>query len=147
MKKILLSVTCCLLFASSLIAQSPLKAIYYAISFPNAAHHEAEILMTIPQAPSGTLKLRMSRSSAGRYATHEFGKNIYNVKATNVDGTPLELRQVEGDLYEVPYHDDVVKISYTLFGNWTDGTYTGIDLSHAHLNMPATFLWLCQYEQ
>ena len=84
----------------------------------------------------------MSRSSAGRYATHEFGKNIYNVKATDVDGKELPLTQIEGDVYEVGDHPVTVKISYTLFGNWTDGTYTSIDPSHAHLNMPATFMWV-----
>ncbi|GGB29081.1 hypothetical protein GCM10011500_51770 [Mucilaginibacter rubeus] len=122
--------------------QEPQKAIYYSISFPNAAHHEAEISMTIPQAPSGAFRVRMSRSSAGRYATHEFGKNIYNVKATDVEGKELPLTQIEGDVYEVGEHPAAVKVSYTLFGNWTDGTYASIDPSHAHLNMPATFMWV-----
>jgi predicted metalloprotease with PDZ domain len=118
------------------------NAIYYAVSFPNAAHHEAEISMTIPDVPAGPLKVRMSRSSPGRYATHEFGKNIYNVKATDVSGNALTVKQVEGDVYEVTQHEAVVKISYTLFGNHTDGTYVGIDASHAHLNMPAAFIWV-----
>jgi predicted metalloprotease with PDZ domain len=132
------------LFASASFAQQDekQKAIFYSVSFPNAAHHEAEIIITIPQAPSGPIHLRMSRSSAGRYATHEFGKNIYNVKAFNVDGSSLSLKQIEGDRYELPEHEQTVKVSYTLFGNWTDGTYAGIDESHAHLNMPAAFMWV-----
>jgi predicted metalloprotease with PDZ domain len=126
-------------------AQNPNKfrnSIYYAISFPNATHHEAEVIMTIPDAPTGAFKVRASRSSPGRYATHEFGKNIYNVKATDVDGKPLTVKQLEGDVYEVGDHPDIVKVTYTLFGNHTDGTYVGIDASHAHLNMPATFMWV-----
>jgi predicted metalloprotease with PDZ domain len=143
MKKTVLNTLAALFIAASVSAQAPLKPIYYAVSFPNAAHHEAEILITVPKAPGGVLSFRMSRSSAGRYATHEFGKNIYNVKAFNVDGTPLTITQTEGDVYEVaPEHGDVVKLSYTLFANWTDGTYASIDPSHAHLNMPATFLYL-----
>jgi len=117
------------------------RSIYYAISFPNAAHHEAEIVMTVPQSPSTPLRFRMSRSSAGRYATQEFGKNISNVKATDVDGNPLDLKQIEGDLYELDVHPETVKISYTLYADWTDGTYASIDESHAHLNMPAVFMW------
>jgi predicted metalloprotease with PDZ domain len=138
------SLAAALLFTASSFAQQDdkQKPIFYSISFPNAEHHEAEILVTIPQAPSGKLRLRMSRSSAGRYATHEFGKNIYNIKAFNVDGSSLTINQIEGDLYEIPEHTETVKVSYTLFGNWTDGTYTGIDPSHAHLNMPATFMWV-----
>jgi predicted metalloprotease with PDZ domain len=141
MKKLFLLFSLAVLIAGASSAQTASKPIYYAISFPNAVHHEAEITMTIAQFP-GPIHLRMSRSSAGRYATHEFGKNVYNVKAANVDGTPLEVKQIEGDIYEVKEHGDVIKVSYTLFANWTDGTYASIDPSHAHLNMPATFMWV-----
>jgi predicted metalloprotease with PDZ domain len=142
MKKLLLFTAASVLACNVMAQQEPQKAIYYSISFPNAAHHEAEISITVPQAPSGAFRVRMSRSSAGRYATHEFGKNIYNVKATDVDGKELPLTQIEGDVYEVGEHPATVKVSYTLFGNWTDGTYASIDPSHAHLNMPATFMWV-----
>ncbi|ASU32420.1 peptidase M61 [Mucilaginibacter xinganensis] len=124
------------------MAQQPVRPIFYSVSFPNAAHHEAEIVMFVPQAPDGNFKVRMSRSSAGRYATHEFGKNIYNVTATDGRGKPVAIKQIEGDVYEVGPHSETVKISYTLFANLTDGTYAGIDPSHAHLNMPATFMWI-----
>lgn len=139
MKK-LLTLAAATLMAASAFAQKQ-KPIHYTISFPNAVHHEAEILLTIPQAPGGPFKVRMSRSSAGRYATHEFGKNIYNLKVTNGENTPVEVKQLEGDVYEIQGGAETIKISYTLFGNWTDGTYAGIDASHAHLNMPATIIW------
>src|ERR1700744_5324768 len=130
-----------ILFTLNCFAQTPEKALFYTLSFPNASHHEAEIVLTIPQAPGGEFKVRMSRSSAGRYATHEFGKNVYNIKATDVDGNAISLTQVEGDVWEVAAeHPATVKISYTLFANYTDGTYAAIDESHAHLNMHAAFM-------
>ena len=140
MKKLFLLAAICL-FAARCFAQTAPKAIYYFVSFPNAVHHEAEIVMTVPQTPATPFRFRMSRSSAGRYATHEFGKNISDVKATDVDGNPLEIKQIEGDLYEITEHPETVKISYTLYADWTDGTYACIDESHAHLNMPAVFIW------
>lgn len=142
MKKII-TLTAAALCSFGAFAQSgKTKPIFYSVSFPNAIHHEAEVTMTIPDAPAGKLKVRMSRSSPGRYATHEFGKNIYNVKATDVSGKPLTITQIEGDVYEIAEHPDAVKVSYTLFGNHADGTYVGIDASHAHLNMPAAFMWV-----
>jgi len=136
------------LFSTVCFAQETKKPIFYSVSFPNAVHHEAEIVITIPSAPAKPFIVRMSRSSAGRYATHEFGKNIYNVKATEVDGSPMPLKQLEGDVFEVGDHTgDAVKLSYTLFANWTDGTYASIDLSHAHLNMPAAFMWIVGEEK
>jgi len=113
--------------------------ISYAVSFPNAIHHEAEISMLIPNVPAGTLKVRMSRSSPGRYATHEFGKNIYHLKAFDGTGKALTVNQPAGDVYEIPSHGNSVKITYTIFGNWIDGTYAGFDETHAHMNIPATF--------
>src|SRR6187402_2753536 len=101
MKKLVLPGLVALFFACAAVAQSPTKPPYYTISFPNAAHHEAEIVLTIPKATEGILSLRMSRSSAGRYATHEFGKNIYNLKAFNTDGSKLDIKQVEGDRFEI----------------------------------------------
>jgi len=141
MKKLLLTTLCVFFTVLCALAQPAQRPIFYSISFPNATHHEAEIVMTLPQAPIGLLQFRMSRSSAGRYATHEFGKNIYNVKATDIDGKELPLKQTEGDVYTLEDHPETVKISYTLFADWTDGTYAGIDESHAHLNMPAIILW------
>lgn len=135
-----LSLLAILFLASQLLwAQN---AIEYTLSFENAVHHEAFISMMIPQIPTGPLKVRMSRSSPGRYATHEFGKNIYDVHAYDADGKEIDIHQTEGDVYEIPQHKDRVKITYTLFGNLVDGTYDGIDDRHAHLNMPATFLWV-----
>ncbi len=142
MKNFFLSTLFAVVITGGVSAQKAPKAIYYKVSFPNAVHHEAEIELTVPSAPGGTLKFHMSRSSAGRYATHEFGKNVYNVKAFDPDGSPLKIKQTEGDVYEVDTHGDAIKISYTLFANWTDGTYASIDPSHAHLNMPAAFMWL-----
>lgn len=145
-KLIFLSVFC--ISITLCYAQEAQRAIFYAVSFANAAHHEAEIVMTIPSAPSGPFNVRMSRSSAGRYATHEFGKNVYNVTATAVNGAPVALKQLEGDVFQVAGdHPATVKISYTLFANWTDGTYASIDESHAHLNMPAAFMWVVGKEQ
>ncbi|RZK13776.1 MAG: M61 family peptidase, partial [Pedobacter sp.] len=67
MKKFLVAVIFSALSFSA-IAQNEIR---YVVSFPNAIHHEAEIAMEIPNVPAGNLKVRMSRSSPGRYATHE----------------------------------------------------------------------------
>ena len=56
----------------------------YSISFENAEHHEAEIKATFPNLSIDTIRIRMSRTSPGRYALHEFAKNVYNFIATFV---------------------------------------------------------------
>ncbi len=131
-----------LLFLFSTLNLSAQKPLEYRISFPNAVHHEANVELLIPDVPAGPLTFRMSRSSPGRYATHEFGKNVYAVKAFNEQGSELPVIQIEGDVYRVDKHNGTIRISYTVFGNWVDGTYLAIDEIHAHLNMPAAFMWV-----
>lgn len=138
MKKFILSLS---FLISSLAIFAQQNAIYYEVSFANAVHHEAEITMLLRDVPSGPLKIRMSRSSPGRYATHEFGKNVYNLKAFDGSGKELRVTQPAGDEYTIPNHGVSVSITYTLFGNWIDGTYAGFDDTHAHMNMPATFIY------
>lgn len=137
--KLLLPAFIALSLCTPALAQN--NSINYTFTFPNVAHHEAEVSMVIPQLPSGPVKVRMSRSSPGRYATHEFGKNVYNVKAYNESGRPITINQLAGDVYEIPQHGNQIRVTYTLFGNWTDGTYVSIDDSHAHLNMPGSLMW------
>ncbi|NOT08094.1 MAG: M61 family metallopeptidase [Gemmatimonadales bacterium] len=113
----------------------------YEISFPNAAHHEAEIVATFSGLPAGSVELWMSRSSPGRYAVHEFAKNVYNLRAEDSRGRPLQAAAANPHSWRVTGHDGTVRVRYTLFGDLTDGTYAQIDRTHAHLNVPATFLW------
>ena len=112
----------------------------YEIAFPNADQHEAEISVTFTGAdPGRPLEVRMSRTSPGRYALHEFAKNVYNVRATDGAGRVLSITRPDPHQWNVHGHDGTVRFSYTLFAEHADGTYSGIDVSHAHLNAPATF--------
>jgi len=128
-----------------LINTQPIRAqghITYNVSFPNAVHHEARVTVTVSQAPKKTLTFWMSRSSPGRYALHEFAKNVYTVSATNGNGNPLPTTRLNNYAWNVQSEGGTVKVSYTLYADHPGGTYSGIDLTHAHLNMPATFMWV-----
>jgi predicted metalloprotease with PDZ domain len=115
--------------------------INYDISFANAAQHEAEIKISFTKIKDGKFSFRMSRTSPGRYAIHEFAKNVYNVKATNSKGETIKLTRPNPYQWDVATHDGTVNVTYTLFANRGDGTYAQIDETHAHLNIPATFMF------
>lgn len=119
----------------------------YVASFPNAAHHEATITATFPARGRDTLDVRMSRSSPGRYAIHEFAKNVYGVRATNGAGRELPIIRRDPYSWLVTGHDGTVVFQYTLFADRSDGTYSQVDHSHAHLNLPATFVWAAGLER
>ncbi|WP_299254472.1 M61 family metallopeptidase [uncultured Aquimarina sp.] len=114
----------------------------YQISFKNAVHHEAQIEAVFTNLESGTISLRMSRTSPGRYALHEFAKNVYDVKITDSKGKDVTVTRPNPHQWDVSGHDGTLNVSYTLFANRGDGTYSQIDETHAHLNIPATFMYI-----
>jgi len=136
----------------SIAACTPLsqaqETVVYEVSFANAVHHEAQISVTYSDLPADleVLELRMSRSSPGRYALHEFAKNVYKVSAEDGAGKPLTITRPSPYQWDIAAPGSFVKIHYTLFADRSDGTYSQIDLSHAHLNMPATFMWARHFD-
>ena len=137
----------CLLLALWAIPVLAQQGTNYEISFPNAVHHEAEVRVEFTGVNAPALEVVMSRSSPGRYALHEFAKNVYNVRVTDPGGRPLMVTRPNPYSWNVQTAgNSTVIFEYTLFGDRTDGTYDGIDSTHAHLNMPATFVWARGYE-
>ena len=114
----------------------------YEVSFENAVHHEADIQATFTNLKNKEVEFRMSRTSPGRYALHEFAKNAYNVKVTDGKGKVLNATRPNPYSWKVTGHDGAIIVSYTLFANHGDGTYSQVDETHAHLNMPATFMYV-----
>ncbi len=101
-----------------------------------------QVEVTFSRLRSGQpLDARMSRSSPGRYAVAEFAKNIFSVEAYNGKGLKLSYTRPDPDVWRVAGHDGTVRIVYKIFGDYANGTFFGVDTSHAHLNMPAVFMW------
>jgi predicted metalloprotease with PDZ domain len=94
-----------------------------------------------PDVPTPTLELRMSRSSPGRYAIHDFSKNVYDVEAFDTAGRRLALSRPDPDGWSVNAQDSSVLVKYKVYGDVVDGTYLAIDSTHAHVNMPAAVMW------
>lgn len=133
-----------LVLAISFSVQAQTKNRYY-ISFENAVHHEAKITVRFENLSDGPLEIRMSRTSPGRYAIHNFAKNVYGERATDGAGNPLKVTKIDPQQWAVSGHDGTVVFEYTLFANRGDGTYSQIDETHAHLNIPATFVYAPKY--
>jgi predicted metalloprotease with PDZ domain len=138
MKRFLVLVIVLLVGPKAAVAQSPIR---YDVDLTNRAHHEARITMRIADLGPGPVELRMSRSSPGRYALHEFAKNVYGFRATDAAGHELPVRRPDLHEWDVSGHGGELVVEYTLYGDHADGTYAGIDETQAHLNIPATFMW------
>ncbi len=130
--------------AAPAAAQAPVA---YRVSFPSPEHRWMQVEVTFADVPAGPLQVRMSRSSPGRYALHEFAKNVFDVQVKDGKGRPLTALRPNLHQWNVPGHDGTVVVSYRVFGDRTDGTYLSVDATHGHLNMPASLMWARGLEQ
>jgi predicted metalloprotease with PDZ domain len=128
------------IFASA-SAWAQQAAIEYKLSFPAPEHRWMQVEVRFPNVPSGTLQVRMARTSPGRYALHEFAKNVFDVSIVNGKGQPLAATRPDPHQWDIAGHDGSVIVTYKVFGDRTDGTYLGIDDMHAHINIPAALMF------
>lgn len=139
MFKRLIVVIVFLIGAGAAWAQS--QAIEYTLSFPAPQHRWMQVQARFPNVPPGPLQLRMARTSPGRYALHEFAKNVFDVAIVNGTGAALTAARPNPHQWDVAAHDGTVVVTYKVFGDRTDGTYLGIDDMHAHINIPAALMF------
>ena len=124
--------------ASAWAQQAPIE---YKLSFPAPEHRWMLVEARFSNVPGGPLQLRMARTSPGRYALHEFAKNVFDVSIVNGKGQPLTATRPDPHQWDVANHDGTVVVTYKVFGDRTDGTYLGIDDIHAHINIPAALMF------
>jgi predicted metalloprotease with PDZ domain len=133
-----ISLALLLLVASAARAQAPVE---YRLSFADAVHHVMQVQVTFPDVPAAPLQVRMSRSSPGRYAAHDFAKNVFDVRIADGKGRALTAARPNPHQWDISGHDGTVRITYKIYGSHVDGTYLAVDLSHAHINIPASLMW------
>ena len=127
-----------LFFAAQAFAQAPVT---YHVSFPEAERHRMNVEVTFPDVPAGPLEVVMSSTSPGRYAIHEFAKNVSDIHIDDSAGAPLKIERPSPSQWNVAGHSGAVRVRYKVFGDRLDGTFLAIDATHAHLNIPASFMW------
>jgi len=127
--------------AATATAQAQQPAIEYTVSVPAPEQRWLQVDARFPSKAGTPLDVRMARSSPGRYAPHEFGKNVYLFEARGDGDTMLPVEQVAPAHWRITPSGSTVQVRYRLFADHVDGTYAAVDGTHAHLNAPATFAW------
>src|SRR5688500_10046171 len=130
-------------FSATVHAQAPVS---YHLSFPESQHHRMQVEVTFSDVPQGTLEVMMSRTSPGRYAIHEFARNVYDVRIDDGAGRPLEVERPNPSQWNVTEHPGTVRVRYKVFGDHLNGTHLAIDPTRAHLNLPASLMWARGFE-
>ena len=125
----------------SIVAQQSPPPVHYRLSFPAPAHRWLAAEVRFDDVGEAPLHVRMSSASPGRYARHEFAKNLIEIAFETPAGGRVEVERRGPAHWVVSGHGGGVHVRYRLFGDRVDGTYLGVDATHAHMNLPATLLW------
>jgi predicted metalloprotease with PDZ domain len=133
-----------LAFAAAARAQAPVE---YTLRFPDYVRHLMDVEIVLPEVAADPLEIHMPRTSPGRYALHEFVKNVFDVEVRDGAGRPLVAERPKLHVWRVAGHGGTVRVRYRIFGDRIDGTYFGVDADQAHINIPATLMWAKTLEQ
>src|SRR6267142_5461043 len=118
----------CAVTATTAFAQAPVA---YRLTFPEPEHRWMQVELTLANLPPAPLELHMSRASPGRYALHEFAKNVFDLRVTTTTGGALRVTHTTPQQWVIADHPSSVRIVYRVFGDRTDGTYLSVDPTHA----------------
>lgn len=116
-------------------------SVTYKLDLKNIHHHELRVKISFTDLESDQLTIRMPNTSPGRYAIHNFVKNLYEEVAYDATGNEVSMTRTTPYSWKLPVTDGSVSFEYTIYGNHADGTYLGVDARKLHMNMPATFAY------
>src|SRR5471032_910609 len=120
---------CVFLLAAS-VSFHAAAPIQYRLTFPEPQHRWMQVEAAFTELGNGTLELRMSRSSPGRYSLHDFAKNVYDVHAFTADGRELPTTRPDPYGWNVAGHGGSVTVRYKVYGDRVDGTYLARSEEH-----------------
>src|ERR1044071_9209045 len=129
-------------FAGVALAQEPpLKSITYRLSMPRPVSHlfEVSILIELPdELKDKPLQVQMAKWSPGRYGVFDFAKNVQEVRASTGPVT-----RVDDQTWSVePMRSTALTISYKVFANDLDGTFSQLDTRHANYNGGSIYMYV-----
>ena len=125
------AVVAALCFGVSAAAGQTPPPVEYHLSFPAPQHRWLAVDVRFDEVGEAPLHVRMSSASPGRYARHEFAKNLIEIAFTGAGGAAVEVVRRGPAHWEVAGHGGEVRGRYRLFGDRIDGTYLAVDATHA----------------
>src|SRR5215813_12131486 len=144
--RIIVAVAFIALFTTVASAQEPpLKSITYRLSMSRPVSHlfEVSILIELPdELKDKPIQLQMAKWSPGRYGVFDFAKNVQEVRAV-ADGAARPVSRVNDQTWSVsPLGATNLTVSYKVFGNDLDGTFSQLDSRHANYNGGSIFMYV-----
>ena len=149
-RKLIIATAIIALFSSVAAADEPaLKSITYRLSMSRPVSHlfEVSILIELPdELKDKPLQLQMAKWSPGRYGVFDFAKNVQEVRAV-IDGAARPVSRINDQTWSVsPLGATNLTVSYKVFGNDLDGTFSQLNARHANYNGGSIFMYVVDHK-
>ncbi|HEY2897001.1 MAG TPA: hypothetical protein VGJ12_07680 [Gemmatimonadaceae bacterium] len=138
----------CCAAALSLLAAAPPHALRplglsYRIAMPVPAAHYFEVELRITRIHSDSLDVQLPVWSPGRYAPMGFARNLQRFAATDSAGKPIIIEELNGSRWRLRTRGRAAaRITYRIFANTLDGTFSVLDTAHANWNGASVFVYV-----
>lgn len=131
-----------LLVSTSAFAAPPKTSpVRYAVQFPGAANHYAEVDATFPTEGKKELELFLPVWTPGSYLVREYSRHIDQIAAYTDGGTPLAIEKTIKNRWKVHAGGaHSVRVHYRVYGREINIRSNWIESDFALLNGGATFL-------
>ena len=140
-RKLILVIAVIAIFNGVAIAQEPpLRSIAYKLSMSRPTSHLFEVAITVElpdESRNAPVQFQMAKWSPGRYGVFDFAKNVQEFRANG------RVTRVDDQTWSVdPAGLKAVNVSYKVFGNNLDGTFSQLDERHANYNGASIFMYV-----
>lgn len=121
-------------------AESPQVA--YELVVQDPARQYLDVSMTVKDPSGRSTKLAMPAWAPGSYLVRDFGRHVYDVGATTVDGKPLAVRRVDKQTWSVDSGGRNFRFTYRVFADELSVRTSYLDSEFAFLNGTSVFMYL-----
>ena len=87
----------------------------YRVEIPAPTTRYVHVTLELDAAPKSTTELAMPAWTPGSYLIRDFGKHVYDVEATTLDGAPLTVTRVDKQTWTVANAGQPFRASYRVY--------------------------------
>jgi predicted metalloprotease with PDZ domain len=110
---------------------------------PDPATHYFEVELRITGIRTDSLDVQLPVWSPGRYARMDFARNLQRFSAADSAGKPIVVQELNGSRWRMRTHGrGDARITYRVFANTLDGTFSVLDTAHANWNGASLFVYV-----
>ena len=129
--------------APSSSGQEPSLGLEYHVRLSRPSTHLVEVEVVVTRVTATSLNFVLPAWSPGRYAIYNFAKNVQEFAVVNGQGQALPWHKLDKQTWQVDARssEGAVRVSYRVYANDLNGSFSQFDPSHANLNGASIFMY------